>query len=527
MSVSSEKTGSLSANAKAYLETRGLDAMLCEQRLGITSRIGQSGHEFIVFPYMRGDQRVNRKFRRIDAKEFGQDKGGEQIFWRSVCIDDAGLEDQPLIITEGEFDAIAAIQSGYWRTVSVPGGANAEPARDPRTSGKYACVEAARPAIDAVKRIIIAADGDGPGTALLSDLTALLGPARCQFVTYPKGCKDLNDVLKAHGEEGVKDVIEGAKWTRVAGVHKLFDLPPLPPQEIWRGDVLPPIDELITICPGHVSAWTGIPGHGKSSLVNAIAWSIARRDGVGIAHGTFEARPQLEYLDDCTGFLIGRPAHECTEKERDWARHWVQENITFLVTNGYAPGKAEFFDADLEWFFQAAMTACTRHGTRFVILDPWSQIEHSRTNSEPETTYIQRSIRRAKEFATAFNVHVAVIAHPTKQRKLEDGSYAMPEGYDISGSAHWYNGVDLGVTVHRAPPLVQGADPQGYSTGDWVPDPKSTRVLIRVWKKKNHRVMGKPGEVYAIFDSATNRYSVAPFEAKQPARPSLRKDIYD
>lgn len=505
----SRETSSLNARARSFLAARGLDPELCE-RLGLVSVQDRAGTEGIVFPYEREGLQVNRKFRALDQKTFRQDKGGEQILWRYDCIADEALADEPLIITEGEFDAVATIQAGYWRTVSVPIGAPALAADGEVRSGKYAAIEHAYTAMNNTKRIIIASDADGPGAAMLSDLTNLLGAARCQFVTYPRGCKDLNDVLKAHGEDAVRECIDGARWVRVAGVYKIREMAPLPPLEVWRPDVLQPIDDLIPICPMQVSVWTGIPGHGKSSLLNAISWSLARRDGVKIAHGTFEATPQRDYLDDCIGFLTGLPAYKATHEEREQVTDWVNEQVTFLVADGFAgPGQEEFFDATLDWFFEAAKTAVARDGCRIVILDPWSQIEHVLDGRESETAYIQKSIRRAKMFARAFNVHVAIVAHPTKMRKLDDGTYAMPEGYEISGSAHWFNGVDMGVTSHRDPPSVPEKDEDGETTGEWAPDPSSTRVRIRVWKKKNHRIMGKPGDAYASFDSNTNRYSSA------------------
>lgn len=510
LSAIANDKSALSASAEAFVKARGLTAELCE-RLGLTSGVDRAGLEWLCIPYERDGLRVNRKFRRIDEKAFRQDKGGEQIFWRQDCIADAGLADQPLVITEGEFDAVAAIQAGYWRAVSLPGGGgSAGPSGEARTNGKYACIEAAGAALDAVKHIIIATDDDAVGVATLSDLTSLLGPARCQFVKYPKGCKDLNDVLREHGEEGVRKCIDGARWIRVVGVHKFRDLPPLPPLQLWWPEVHEPINKLLPICPSQVSVWTGIPTHGKSSLLNAVAWSLARStSGLRIAHGTFESTPQREYFDDVVGFLTGVPGDKATIEQRERVADWLDANVIFLVTDGYAaPGKEDFFDATLEWFFEAARTAVVRHGCRIVILDPWSQIEHARSASEPETNYVQRSLRRAKQFARTFDVHVAIVAHPTKQRKLDDGTYAMPEGYDISGSAHWFNGVDLGVTIHRAPPLIPEMDGD-ETTGEWIPDPKSSRVLIRVWKKKNHRVMGKPGDAYASFDSNTNRYSAA------------------
>lgn len=510
-----DEPSGLCPKGQAFLKARGLNLEICEQ-LGLTSGPGRGGIDWVIVPYERNGRRVNRKFRRIDQKAFMQDKGGEQIFWRHDCIADAGLADQPLIITEGEFDAIAAIQAGFWRTVSIPGGAPSEPTQgDARGSGKYAFLEAARPALDKIKRVVICADADGPGAALLQDLTALLGPSRCAFVIYPDGCKDLNDVLAQHGEQAVKALIDEAKWVRVVGVHKLLSMPPLPPIETWRPDIHAPIDDLIPICPGQVSVWTGIPGHGKSSLVNAIAWSIAKRDGLCIAHGSFESQPQREYLNSAIAYFTKAKSSLATEDQVYRMRKWLNDRVTFLVADGYAgPGEEEFFDADLAWFFDAAKTAVIRDGCRLVILDPWSQIEHAKQGNEPETTYIQRSIRRARSFARSFDAHVAIVAHPTKMRRLDDGSYAMPEGYEISGSAHWFNGVDMGVTCHRAPPLIEDLD-----SGDWVPDPHSTRVLIRVWKKKNHSVMGKPGDAYASFSSDTGRYTSAEhWEERTPRR---------
>lgn len=503
----------LSATAAAWLEARGLDPVLCE-RVGLASGVGRDGFEWLVIPFERNGVRVNRKFRRIDEKAWRQDKGGEQIFWRFDCLADKGLADQPLIITEGEFDAMAAMQAGFWRVVSVPSGAPAVSSEDARAGDKYAFLEHARAQLEGINEIIIASDNDGPGHALLSDLTALLGPARCKFISYAPGCKDLNDTLREHGVEGVQAAINGARWVRVAGVHKLSELPPLPPLTIWRPRVLRAIDELLPICAGHLSVWTGIPGHGKSALVNAVMWTIADKHNLRIAHGTFESTPQREYLEDLIAFRAGHPIgdRECTADVISEARSWCEDRIVFLVSDGYAaPQEEDLIDATLEWFFRAAQTAVVRHGCRIVVLDPWSQLEHARSSSEPETSYIQRSIRRAKSFARTFDCHVAIIAHPTKQQRASTGAYSMPEGYEISGSAHWYNGVDLGVTIHRDPEMIE-------QDGDAYPDPNSTRVLVRTWKIKNHRAMGKPGDAYAEFDSRTGRYQPITEKLKRPSR---------
>jgi len=502
-----KKTGSLSADAAQWLEARGLDSALCEERLGLTSFVAKDGHEWLTLPFERNGVQVNRKFRRIDTKEWRQDKGGEQIFWRVDCLADAGLADEPLVITEGEFDAIAAIQAGFWRTVSVPSGAPTEKAEDARSAAKYTFIEQALQLLQPIKQIVIASDADGPGAALLADLTTLLNPARCKFVIYPPGCKDLNDVLRQHGADGVKACINGARWVSVAGVYKLSELPPAPPLRVYRPNVLPAIDKLIPICLGHVSIWTGLAGDGKSTLLNACMWSIADREHKRIAHAAFESTPQREYIEDLVAFRSGRAvgdwAEAATSEDVANAKAWAEDHIVFLVSDGFSQnGEGEWIEATIDWFIQAATTAIVRHGCEIVILDPWSQIDHDWGGTR-EDEYVRRSLKRLKSLARVFNVHVAIVAHPAKPRKEADGTYEVPDGYSVSGAAHWKNAPELGITVYRDPPWVQ--DPEGEE-GDLILDPHSTRTLVRVWKVKFHRQLNKPGDAYAAVDCRTGRY---------------------
>jgi twinkle protein len=112
-------------------------------------------------------------------------------------------------------DALAAIQCGFLRTVSVPDGAPAEPLGG-ASGPKYAYLD------EAIGRrreatIILAVDGDKAGANLFHDLVLRLGRARCKFVNYPfkrskreQRCKDLNEVLQEWGEKGV---VETAAWS--------------------------------------------------------------------------------------------------------------------------------------------------------------------------------------------------------------------------------------------------------------------------------------------------------------------------
>src|SRR5215472_2563112 len=172
------------AEAK-ILEERGLDVELIS-RFGIEScgRRGPDGKNWIMIPFVEAGRVVNRKYRAVgEWKAFNQEVGGRQTFWNVDVIGDQTLGDRRLIVTEGEFDAIAAIQAGFPRTVSVPNGAPAQEIGE-EVSERYRFLDNAPQALAGVKEIILATDSDDPGVNLLNDLALRLGRARCKWVRY-------------------------------------------------------------------------------------------------------------------------------------------------------------------------------------------------------------------------------------------------------------------------------------------------------------------------------------------------------
>src|SRR2546423_1665988 len=115
----------MTAAIMAALEARGLDIELAD-RLGFSSARRGDG-EALVIPFRRGGEIVRRKYRRFDVAEgegpkWTQDKGGPKLAFNEDCLRDPELQGKPLIITEGEFDAFAALQAGLAKSISVPDG---------------------------------------------------------------------------------------------------------------------------------------------------------------------------------------------------------------------------------------------------------------------------------------------------------------------------------------------------------------------------------------------------------------------
>ncbi len=469
------------------LEARGLDVELAS-RLGLAS-VQRAGGEALVLPFRREGQIVRRKYRRFDTDEgkWTADKGGVRCAFNEDCLRDDSLIAQPLVITEGELDAIAAIQAGFNRTISVPDGAPGEPVKDLAESKAYSWLADIRPLLsrDRVETVILATDADDPGAALLHDLSILLGRFRCKFLTYPKArkdrgrerCKDLNEVLEDWGAKGVVETVNRAQWVRAEGVYRMGELPPLPPSVIYepRHRLF---GENFRVRLGDFSVITGTPGFGKTSFANDLFCGIACDHNLTIAWASFEQEPQRDHRRNLRGWFCGQPEHTLDPGQRAAADRWIEDNHVFLI-----PREDE--EATLEWLLEKMELAASRFGVRIFIIDPWNELEHDRRQGESETEYIGRAIRTLKRFAKAFKVHICVVAHPTKSVKDSDGNYKMPTLYDINGSANWYNKCDLGVIVHRE---------------------NKDDTIIKVQKSRYHEILGVPGEVRMQYSKDERRF---------------------
>ena len=89
-----------------------------------------------------------------------------------------------------------------------------------------------------------------------------------------------------------------------------------------------------------------------------------------------------------------------------------------------------------------------RHGIRGLVIDPWNELESAR-GAFSETEYIGVCLKRARQFARRYGIHLWIVAHPAKMYRDKDGSYPVPSLWDISGSAHWRNKSDSGVVIYR------------------------------------------------------------------------------
>lgn len=444
----------------------------------------------VVFPFTENGTTVNEKYRG-PGKRFWQWPNGKRTFWNNDAINDPSLEDGSLalVITEGEIDALTAIDCGFPLAVSVPDGAppasensELEPL-DPEQErqGKFEFLYRNRDALKRIKRFILAVDNDLPGQRLAQELVRRLSPARCLFVTYPDGCKDLNDVRVKYSPEEVSRVINAAKRYPVRGLYYLSNYPDSEPLKTYftGWDTL---DKHLRLFFGEFMVVTGKPGDGKSTFVLNLLVKLAERYGHKAAIFSPEMRTVPHLRGKLRRILGGR------ELEAD---HFIEKRFVFIDSDpsGYIEE-----DFDLDWIIDRAIDAVLRDGIRILLIDPWNEVEHSRRRGEPLSEYVSRGIRQLKRFAREYDVMVIVICHPTKEVG-KDGNTRPVTLYDCADSAAWNNKADHGVIVER-------------------PDPMVDETTIRVAKVRFDET-GERGEIKMRFDRISCRFEMLD-EVTQP-----------
>lgn len=405
--------------------------------------VHQSEVPAICFNYYRGEELINIKFRAA-KKDFKLVKDAELIFYNLNS-----LENQTdCVIVEGEIDAMSIYEAGIYNVISVPNGAA-------KGHQKLEYIENCWEDLAGMKKITIMADNDEPGRLLTEELARRLGIERCFKVEYPADCKDANDILVKHGKELLKSTVDQAKQWPIDGVYEMMDL---------YNDVLsyyqngypegykvglPHFDELCSFMQGQYTTVTGIPGSGKSEFIDLIMCLLAKKHGWSFGVCSFENQPAGIHVSKLMEKMTGKsfafrknPYNRMSQDDFDRSVDDVASNFYFInITK---------VDVTLQGLLNKAKELVERKGIKGLLIDPWNYIEHKIPGGYTETQYISESLTLIKSFALKMGIHIFLIAHPTKVPKDKaTGKYEIPTMYSISGSAHFFNKTDIGMTVYR------------------------------------------------------------------------------
>ena len=148
---------------------------------------------------------------------------------------------------------------------------------------------------------------------------------------------------------------------------------------------------------------TGTPGHGKSQWVIALCANLARIHGLRGAILQFEDNPNRNRTDLLAYARAWRGNHahgiDCDPEE------WVDRMFHTIAPTTSVDDE----DYTLEWVGTAIEEAATRHGCKWLIIDPWNEIEHLWGLSETETTYTVKALKHLKALARKYKITAAFL----------------------------------------------------------------------------------------------------------------------
>jgi twinkle protein len=392
----------------------------------------------ICFNYFREEQLVNIKFRG-PKKAFKMAKDAEMIFYNLDAIRD----EETAIIVEGEIDCLTMHECGIYNSVSVPNGAS-------RGSMKLEYLDNCWQEFEGKTKIILAVDYDEPGLALREELARRLGKERCFMIQYPDGCKDSNEVLLIHGKDAVKEMIEKAKEWPLEGIVTMDEM--YDTIRSWyehgypKGSKagIPGLDQMLTFAPRQVTTITGIPGHGKDEYTNWAMAKLAVNCEWKWADAGFEEEPE-QTVTKLAEKIVGKSFDFRKDSYQRISFEEFEEAIT-LIGHYFFFYKTEEIETDIDSLLAIADRLVLKHGIRGLRLNPWNWIENN-TGIEG-TEYVSVVYTKIIKWARKRDVHVFVIAHTTKIGKDKSGKFEIPNLYNISGSAHFFNKTHNGLTVY-------------------------------------------------------------------------------
>ena len=466
-----EEFGDLRTEDVGYLKDRGIDAAKLDLLSSIRYFNSDQAHA-IGFPY-RLDGNI-KWIARVNGDEKAvqwEVKGGGAGLYRRELID---YNDPCLVICEGEIDCESARQVGF-NAVSVPNGA-------PTGAQAQNVLKTINAKLNSFSRIVIGMDNDDKGQAATDALVDLVGRKRSHTLNYPAGCKDLNEILVRFGPDALRSVLTNTQPS-MSGIVRARSF--FPVIDTLRKDGfaegahvgIESLDKLITWHPG-LAVFTGIPGSGKSELVDQIMVSLAENGRWKFAVFSPENNGEL-HVSKLAAKRARAPiiGDEVLAKDEDYqlAREWVDENFLFLPAEAGTSVRSILDRAD------ACIAQLKPEGCFGLVIDPWNYVSDRESGGASETDRVNSLLAQLQVWALENNSLCIVVAHPTKEGGMAGGIGP----YSISGSAHWYNRATYLIALH--------ADKDSFETDVHV-------------HKVRFKWFGQPGTAYLTYDLSSGRY---------------------
>eukprot|EP00752_Nemacystus_decipiens_P012825 g11358.t1 len=437
-------------------EVQGLDKFV-QEKYG-----GKSGIPESVAVRVKARAVKNKRWQRLDPA------GGR---WGLFGLHTVPGNAKEVVLTEGEFDAMAVYQATNKPAVSLPNGASSLPLE-------------VLPLLERFDKIYLWMDHDGAGQAGVDKFVQKLGVRRCLVVgplaDDPNPPKDANEALLAG--RNIQEFLDGASSLKHGDIQTFQDLRQSVIHELqnpleYSGTVLTSFPQFTKIVKGlrrgELTVITGPTGSGKTTILSQLSLDLAAR-GLSTLWGSFEIK-NTRLMQKMLQQFAGRPVKDLAGSTLAAVADRFQAlPLSFLRFHG---------GTDVDEVLDAMDYAVYANDVQHIILDnlQFMLTRDSRDGRLARPGPFDKfdaqdvALDKFRKFATEKNVHITLVIHPRK----EDEEHKLTMS-SIFGSAKATQEADLVVILQNQ---------------------KGKKSL----EVKKNRFDGDLGEVHLMFDSVSSK----------------------
>jgi len=347
----------------------------------------------VAIPHIQGGECLNLKYRSLngEGRKYFREEGCASILFNLDAVKEKGW----VLLTEGEFDAIAFDQLGF-PAVAVTGGADTflDEWIDP---------------LESFQQIFISYDMDEAGRKGAERAADKLGRYRCFNVLLP--LKDGNDCLPAgYTYQEIADIIALAKPFELklvkspdAYFDQLREIHSGKGQAQGIGTGWNDFDALLGgIRPNELTVLTGETGSGKTTFAVNLGYILSGRNHPTLI-ASFEMKP-VPILRKMVQMKAGFHFASLPKQDLEKALFHIS-NLPIYFLDCYG-------EIGLEQLKGAIYYARRRYGIEFAVLDHLHFF--LKYSGDHERQAIDQAVRDIKAWAMELGLHVLLIVHPTK-----------------------------------------------------------------------------------------------------------------
>lgn len=423
--------------AAELLKERGISLDICN-RYKLT--VQKENQNVVVFPfYNDAGELITVKYRNM---RHVKGKGSKEWFEKDTQpilfgMDQAKDFSKPLVITEGQIDALSLAECGVPNACSVPNGC---------TSFTWVA-----PCYDWVMKfqsITVMGDCEHGKLTLVEEISKRfrLPVKRVPMESY-YGLKDANDILRQYGKETLLDSFNTAQEYMIPHIKRLADVQSIDFSALprVRTGVQRLDDTLGGFFYGQVILLTGKRGEGKSTFMGQLILEAIDQGNTVLAYsGELTASHFKNWIDFQAAGSSGVVNHGTSEKPMYRIKPDAQERINrWYEPHAYIYDNESVYGEEMEAITETIENAVVRYGINMVCID---NLMTAMDLDAKDDLYQAQSkfVKKLKEIAVRYNIVVLLVAHP---RKVKDGEV---DNDAVSGSSDITNRVDTVLVYSRA-----------------------------------------------------------------------------